>query len=138
MITAKFAAEVQELRDEGWTWPEIAELTGKPQRTCQRAIGVGHPEKRCAHKGCDEPALHSGRYCSTHARMKMRNKPGQGDRQQQVMRVMRRHGVLRVEQIRQMTGMDPSGVGQVLKRLVGLGLLERPNMGIYTLPRKDT
>jgi hypothetical protein len=138
VISDEFAAEVQELRDEGWTWPEISELTGKPQRTCQRAIGVGHPEKRCAHKGCDEPALHSGRYCSPHARLKMRYRPGQGIKQQEVMRVMRRHGVLRVEQIRQMTGQDVSGVGQVLGRLVKLGLLERPNMGIYKLPSKDT
>jgi hypothetical protein len=138
VISQEFAAEVQELRDEGWTWPEIAELTGRPQRTCQRAVGVGHPERRCAQRGCDEPALHSGRYCSTHARLKMRNKPGHGERQQQVMRVMHKHGCLRVEQIRQMTGMDSMGVGQVLSRLVKLGLLERPNSGIYMLPRKDT
>lgn len=135
MIRGDFAAEVLGLREQGMTWPQVSKATGRPQRTCQRAIGVGQPAKRCAEHGCAEPALRSGRYCDSHARQKMRFGPGRGVRQIEVMRIMRRKGFASSEELRSMTGMNSDSLGQVLGRLVRLGMLERPMMGHYRIPR---
>jgi Homeodomain-like domain len=135
ILTDDFREEVQALRDEGWTWPEVAELTGRSKRTCQRAIE--RPERICAHHGCRETTTWNGRLCPAHAKLAMRNKPGHGPRQQQVMRQVRRHGFLSSEQLRNLTGLDSTSLGQVTTRLVRLGLLERPMMGYYRLPTND-
>lgn len=135
MITAEFAEKVRELREQGHSWRKTAKLAGRPVRTCQRAIGVGQPGRECAHSGCSEPALMSGRYCSEHAKNRMRNKPGQGDRQKEVMRHMRRLGYATTEELRTLTGLGSDHLGQVLGRLVKLGMIERPMMGHYCMPR---
>ena len=127
-----FRAEVTKLRDEGWTWAEVAELTGRPVRTCKRALDG---RKKCARHGCTEQALLSGQFCVEHAKKAMRNKPGQGERQQEVLRALRKHGYMTSEQLRQATGIDSVRLSQITKRLVKLGLIERPMMGHYTMPR---
>lgn len=130
----RFAAEVTRLRDEGWTWPEISELTGRSERTCKRALDGPKP---CKHRGCPNDRLLSGLYCTEHAKAAMRNKPGQGDRQQQVLRLMRKHGYLTSAQLQQMTGLQADHVSQITGRLLRLGLIERPMPGHYTMPRPD-
>jgi len=127
-----FRKEVTKLRDEGWSWAEVAELTGRPMRTCKRALDG---RKKCARRGCPDQALLSGQFCTEHARKAMRNKPGQGERQQEVLRLLRKHGHMTSEQLRQATGIDAVRLGQVTKRLVRLGLIERPMRGHYTMPR---
>lgn len=134
MITDEFRAEVLKLRDEGWTWPEIAELTGRSQRTCQRVVELN--ERTCEHRGCDEPVLSdNGRFCTHHAKTRMRNKPGQGEQQRMVMRHMRRLGHATSEELRTVTGLDTSSLGQIASRLVQHGMLERPMKGHYCMPR---
>lgn len=136
MITDEFRQKVRHLRDvEGLSWPKLAKVAGRPQRTCQRAYK--EPDQPCAHRDCDEPRLTSGIYCTVHARLRMRNKPGQGEQQQKVMRVMRRLGHATSEELRTATGLDPSNLGQIMGRLVQLGLVERPMKGHYTMPRPD-
>lgn len=133
MITDEFREQVRELRAQGLSWAKVSKVTGRPQRTCHRALEV--PNKPCAHRDCDEPRLLSGVYCSMHAKLKMRNKPGEGERQKQVMRIMRKHGHLTSEELRTLTGLDSSNLGQIMGRLVQLGLVERPTQGHYTMPR---
>ncbi len=65
----------------------------------------------------------------------MRNKPGQGPEQVKVMRVMRKLGHASSEELRTMTGLGSTNLGQILGRLVQLGMLERPMKGHYTMPR---
>ena len=135
MITDEFKAQVQAARDDGLSWPKVAKRVGRPVRTCQRALHVGQPRAVCAHRGCAEQATPSGRLCPEHARLAMRNRPGHGERQEQVMRLIRKHGLLTSEQIRNLTGLNSDNVGQITNRLVRLGLLARPNRGVFTLPR---
>ena len=136
MIDEAFAEEVRKLRDEGWTWDEVAEITGRAKRTCARALELR--EKTCKHKGCQEPVVsHSGVFCSLHAKQRMRNKPGQGDRQREVMRHMRRLGTASSAQLRTLTGMDSMSLGQVTGRLVKLGMIERATQGWFTMPRPE-
>ena len=135
MITDELRQQVADLREQGKSWAEVSRIVQRPKRTCQRA--VKEPDQLCAHRGCPQARLLSGVYCSTHAKLRMRNKPGQGERQQQVMKVMRRLGHASSEQLRQQTGMNSDSLGQVTARLVKLGLIERPTQGHYTLPRSD-
>lgn len=135
MITDEFRQQVLELREQGKSWPEVSRALGRPKRTCQRA---GAPQIRlCKHRGCEQVALASGLYCTEHAKARMHNNPGQGDRQQQVMRLLRKHGHLTSEQLRQMTGIGSSSLGQITGRLARLGLIERPLMGHFTMPRPE-
>lgn len=135
MITDEFRARVRALREQGKSWPEVSRAVGRPKRTCQRAIE--EPDQLCAHRDCTEIRLTSGVYCTTHAKLAMRNRPGGGERQREVMRVMRRLGHATSEELRQATGMDTMNLSQVTSRLVNLGLLERPMKGHYTMPRDE-
>ena len=135
MITDELRQQVRALRDLGKTWPEVSRAVGRPKRTCQRAIE--EPDQLCAHRGCPQVRLLSGVYCSGHAKLRMRNKPGQGERQQQVMRIMRKLGHASSEELRTLTGLNASSLGQITGRLVRLGLIERPMKGHFTMPRAD-
>lgn len=133
MITAELIEQVRELREQGHSWPQVSKIVGRPQRTCQRAF---YDRPDCARQGCRRPALASGRFCTEHAKLAMRNKPGEGFRQREVMRLMRKHGMLTSERLRGMTGLRPDALGGILSRLVALGLLERPLQGHYRLAQK--
>lgn len=131
-VSDEFRAEVARLRDEGWTWPEVAELTGVSQRTCSRALAS--QKKVCAHRGCAELANLNGALCPEHSRAAMASKAGHGPRQRHALRVVRRKGLATSKDIQDATGMTANNTGQVLSRLVRLGLLERPVTGYYRIP----
>lgn len=133
MITDEFRVEVQALRDQGLSWPQVSKRVHRPQRTCQRALEM--PLRICGRPGCDELATPNGRLCPTHAKLKMRNKPGSGPSQEKVMRVMRKLGHASSEELRALTGLDSSNLGQITGRLVQLGMLDRPIRGHFTMPR---
>lgn len=133
IITVEFKAEVQTLRAEGWTWPEIAEILGCAQRTCQRALAVQR-QKKCARCDCDEQAVSNGKFCVEHGRAAMNNRAGEGTNQRQVLRLLKRHGLLTTEQLRNLTSLNSDSLGQVMTRLVKLGLVERPIRSYYRLP----
>lgn len=137
MITDEFRRQVQTLRDEGKSWPEVSRITGRPQRTCHRALET--TERICDHRGCDLPVPSTtARLCKRHAWLKQHSKPGRGERQQQVLAVVRRHGLASAEQIRNETGLDSTNLGHVTGRLVHFGLLERPVRGHYRIPGPNT
>lgn len=134
MITDEFRARVRNLRDQGKSWPQVSRLTGRPQRTCQRALEV--PVRVCSHHGCNQPTeAVNGKLCPEHRKRAMRNKPGQGPEQQRVMRIMRKLGHASSEELREFTGLDSSSLGQIMTRLVRLGMIERPMKGHYVMPR---
>lgn len=134
MITQEFKAQVEAARAEGLSWPKVARKLGRPERTCKRALKVGQPKGTCAERGCTEPTTPSGRYCEQHARERM-GRSAKPTRQEEVMKLMREHGSLTSEQLRNLTGMNSDMVGQVTIRLLKQGLIERPTRGRFTLPR---
>lgn len=135
MITDEFREQVRELRAQGLSWPKVSKVVGRPQRTCQRALELP-PARLCAHKDCDEIVTTlNGKLCPEHAKKAMRNKPGEGPEQVKVMRIMRKLGHATSEELRTLTGHSPDGLGQIMGRLVQLGLVERPSKGHYVMPR---
>jgi hypothetical protein len=132
-MTDEFREQVRELRAQGLSWSKVSKAVGRPQRTCQRAAQPSVIP--CAHDGCETPRLTSGQYCTVHARQRMAHKPGHGERQLQVMRVMRKLGHATSEELRTATGLDTANLGQIMGRLVQLGLVERPIQGHFTMPR---
>lgn len=135
MITDEFREQVRELRAQGLSWPKLSKVVGRPQRTCQRALEAP-PARLCAHKDCEEVVTTlNGKLCPEHKKKAMRNKPGEGYQQQQMMRIMRKLGHATSEELRTLSGLDSMSLGQVMGRLVQLGLVERPVQGHYVMPR---
>lgn len=141
MITEAFRRKVRRLRDEGWTWPEVAELTGRSLRTVQRAAQPREPARepaRCAVRDCQEPVISRvAKYCQAHGKERMGSNRGKGEHQEAVLKLVRKRGLVTSADVRDMLGLDTSAAGQVLSRLVKLGLLERPVYGHYRLPVDD-
>lgn len=134
MITPEFKTKVEALRAEGKSWPQISKIVGRPQRTCQRAVGM--KPKLCKEANCDLVATPSGNYCRKHGISRMvSNKAGEGPRQQEVLKLIQNHGFLSAEQLRVLTDLNATHLNQVTGRLLNLGLIERPVRGYYSVPR---
>lgn len=134
MITDELRERVRELRAQGLSWKQVSRAVGRPQRTCQRAFK--DPDEPCAQRGCKNIRVLSGIYCTYHGRKKMGNGRA-GERQAELTRLLRKHGCLSSEQMRQMTGMSASHLSHELRDLVRRGVAERRVQGMYLYVKKD-
>jgi Homeodomain-like domain len=142
---------IVQLRAEGWTWKEVAELTGYSVSQCcrlltperyerdrqrQRAYARRRRQIRVLCADCGAPCTRTAGRCRSCAR-RARTMKGTGPHQQAALKLVAEKGLITNQDLADLLGLTYSEAAQVNARLVRYGLLERPVTGFYRLPRKE-